>query len=84
MLTLTELFEKVNGIGGRLRRNGDGCVVDGPAEHITPAITAALAEHQATLLTLLPAQAPVNNQPDRANGHVEMTEEEFFAQLDAM
>lgn len=83
-LTLPELFEAVNGIGGKLRNDGSGCVVDAPANGITPDIAAAVAQHQEALLAMLPPPSPVISQADPDPDDVEMTAEEFFGELDRM
>jgi hypothetical protein len=83
-LTLTELFQAVQGIGGRLRREGDGCIVDAPPGSVTPEMQVALAEHKATLMTLLPVPAMpmVNAVPSKADRV--LTHEEFFGAFQAL
>jgi len=83
-MTLMELFAAVKAIGGQLRREGDGCVVDAPAERITPSILAAVAQHQSSLITLLPAPTPVISDTRNSKASDEMPAEEFFAELQAM
>src|SRR5579884_1401957 len=48
-LTLSELFDAVNRIGGRFKRQDEGVVVDAP---LSPALAAALVAHQDALRTL--------------------------------
>jgi hypothetical protein len=83
-MTLMELFAAVKTIHGQLRREGDGCVVDAPAERITPAILAAVAQHQTSLITLLPAPSRVISDTPCSKASDEMPAEEFFAELQAM
>ena len=82
-LTLMELFQAVQAIGGCLRRDAEGCVVDADANAITPEITAAVAEHQATLLGLLPeSPMPVISPP--ADATRVYTKEEWDAAIQAI
>lgn len=57
-MTLAELCNAVNAIGGRLMREGDGCMVQAPAGTLTPEMEAALTAHQEELLALLPPPRP--------------------------
>lgn len=83
-MTLMELFAAVKEIGGQLRRERDGCVVDAPAGRTTPAILASVAQHQTSLITLLPAWSPVISDTRCSKSSDEMPAEEFFAELQAM
>ncbi len=83
-LTLPELFEAVNGIGGKLRHDGSGCVVDAPAHCITPAISAAVALHQAALLAMLPQSSPVINQAELDPDGIVVKDVAFYNELLAM
>jgi hypothetical protein len=80
-LTLTELFEAVAGIGGVLRREGAVCVVDAQAQQITPAITAAVVEHQATLIAMLPDTSPPLVTADRRAETIVISDDEFYQEL---
>lgn len=83
-LSLPELFEAVSRIGGRLRRDESRCVVDAPADRITPDITAAVAEHEAVLLAMLPATEPAINDATPAADDIVLTDEAFYNELMAM
>ena len=77
-LTLTELFQVVQAIGGCLRRNGGRCIVEAPTSSITPEMEAALAEHQATLITLLPAPPMPVIKPQPAAADRVIPDAEFY------
>jgi len=83
-LTLPELFEAVNGIGGKLRHDGSGCVVDAPAHCITPEIAAAVAQHQAALLAMLPPSSSVISQAELDPDASEVSDVAFYNELLAM
>ncbi len=82
-LTLAELLDVVSAVGGRLRRHGDGCIVEAPPGSVTPAIEAALVEHRGALLALLPAPV-ANSGPEPPEGDRVMSDAEFFSELAAL
>lgn len=84
-LSLAELFDAVSRMGGRIVRDGDGCKIDAQADRVTPDMKAALDQHRATLLTLLPCSPPATVAPEKRSGQdVYLSQEEFMAALAAM
>lgn len=84
-LSLMELCQAVQGIGGCLRRDANGsCIVDAPSGTITPEIRAALAEHQTELLTLFPAMPEPVISPPPAEPDQVLTDDEFYGGILAM
>lgn len=67
-----------------MRRDESRCVVDAPADRITPDITAAVAEHEAVLLAMLPATEPAINDATPAADDIVLTDEAFYNELMAM
>jgi hypothetical protein len=83
-LTLAELCQAVQAIGGCLRRDADRCIVDAATGSITPEIETGLAEHQDELLTLLPPPPMAVIKPSDDNRNRVMSDDEWNAYLQAM
>jgi hypothetical protein len=83
-LTLPELFDAVNGIGGKFRNDGNAVVVDARQEALTVAIATALAKHQQCLISLYPAPRVVNSDVVSVNSREILTDEEFERELMGM
>ena len=80
-LSLSELFDAVNSIGGKFRNDGNAVVVDAPPEMVSPAITAAVVVHQEWLGSVYSAPNPVINEPVAVNSDEDMDKEQFLAEL---
>jgi hypothetical protein len=83
-LSLSELFDAVTAIGGQFRHDGDAVVVDAPVGTISPAIAAAIADHQEWLESVIPAPVPANNKTVPVISDRVLTDEEFFAGILSM
>jgi len=53
-MSMSELFNAVTAISGKIKRKGDRLIIDAAPEAITRDMTLALKEHQPMLLTVLP------------------------------
>lgn len=80
-MTLAELCNAVNAIGGRLVREGDGCIVKAPAGTVTPDMATALTTHRDELLALLPPPPPAP-EPPQADAIEVLTDEQWQAGLE--
>jgi len=87
------LLERYGDLGVRFSRDGkavfwkldDRSVLRSeavaPADRITPAIRAAVADHQDSLLAMLPEPEPVNSGDPPDDDGVEMSAEAFYGEL---
>ncbi|QJW92561.1 bifunctional DNA primase/polymerase [Frigoriglobus tundricola] len=84
-MSLTQLFDAVNAIGGKFRHDGHRVIVDAPGPTISPAILAAVVDHQGWLASVYspPPKSVISDALPRNTGD-ELTEGEFYAELQAM
>lgn len=80
-LTLPEFFDAVNAVGGKFRHDGQKVVLEASGHAISPALLAAVEEHQAWLAMTYPPRSGVSNGLAEINNGHELTAEEFFAEL---
>ena len=86
-LSLADLFNALNQVGGRLVRQGDAVAVDVGGKPLPPEVEAALATHQAALAMLVPIMPPAavaNPEPPvvaEAGSKPWTTDHEFFSLL---
>ncbi|MGO9109107.1 MAG: bifunctional DNA primase/polymerase [Thermoguttaceae bacterium] len=86
-LSLADLFNALNQVGGRLVRQENAIIIDADGKVLPAGVEAALAIHQEALAQLVPFAAVAKAEPSPAPEAGEkkgITTEEFFARLHEM